>query len=398
MTQLSLFDETKLKIPEAIELTRNAIAAYAGNYQKFAIAFSGGKDSTALVTIVAHLIESGQLDIKPEQITILYADTRQEMPPLQVGAMALLEEMRSRGFKTKVVCAELDKRFLVYILGRGVPPPNNSTMRWCTAKIKVEPMTFALQAVAEGEQTLMLTGVRLGESAMRDQRISTSCSKNGGECGQGWFQNMTASGIDTLAPILHWRVCNVWDWLFFEAPALGFDTSLLAEAYGGDEANEINARTGCTGCPLTDKQTALENLIEMPQWRYLAPLLQLHGIYRELRSFKNRLQKDGSETRKDGSLVHNPMRKGPLTLECRLETLDRILAIQAQINHEAIALNRPTVDIINAEEEARIRELIALKTFPQKWTGDEENGAVMLPETLPSGDLQLLLFGDRFTP
>ncbi len=36
-----------------------------------------------------------------------------------------------------------------------------------------------------GENFLMLTGVRIGESAARDQRIALSCTKDGGECGQG---------------------------------------------------------------------------------------------------------------------------------------------------------------------------------------------------------------------
>ncbi|TEB41488.1 FAD synthetase, partial [Flavobacterium circumlabens] len=54
---------------------------------------------------------------------------------------------------------------------------------------------------------LMLTGVRLGESAVRDQRINTSCSKDGAECGQGWYQSGLQNDLcSTLAPILHWRV------------------------------------------------------------------------------------------------------------------------------------------------------------------------------------------------
>lgn len=71
---------------------------------------------------------------------------------------------------------------------------------------------------AHGEKFLMLTGVRTGESVARDQRIEASCGKNGAECGQGWFQEATPDAVaDTLAPILHWRVCHVWDWLMFQA-------------------------------------------------------------------------------------------------------------------------------------------------------------------------------------
>lgn len=120
----------------------------------------------------------------------------------------------------------------------------------------------------------MITGVRQGESAIRDQRIEMSCSKDGAECGQGWYQKVLpeAKGLRgrlaTLAPLLHWRVCHVWEWLRHWAPGAEFgdwSTAAIAEAYGGDEAEEINARTGCTGCPLVDTDMALDNILLNPQ-------------------------------------------------------------------------------------------------------------------------------------
>lgn len=58
----------------------------------------------------------------------------------------------------------------------------------------------------------------------------------------------------------------------------------------------------------------------------------------------------------------------------------------------AIAQSRPVISLINQEEEARIRELIALKTFPDKWDGDEPNGAELLPEVYPDGSVQPLIW------
>lgn len=395
MRQASLFEDSKLTLSQSIEITKQNLLTYGEKYRNIAIAFSGGKDSSALVTIVAHLIETGQIP-RPKSLTAIYADTRMELPPLHASAMAILEEMRSREFDTKIAIAPLDKRFLVYILGRGVPPPNNTSMRYCTRQIKVDPMTKALESLREtlepDERLLMLTGVRTGESAVRDQRISVSCSKNGSECGQGWFQSMTAPQTDTLAPILHWGVCHVWDWLFFHAPALGFSTTQVAIAYGGELAEEINARTGCIGCPLASKDTALDAVIKQPDWAYLAPLKGLRPIYEQMRLFSNRLQKDGTETKKDGSLVANPGRKGPLTLEARIRFLTEILDIQKEVCMNALSTGRPTISLINPEEEARIRELIELKTFPNRWSGEELRGDIMLPEVYPNGDRQLLLW------
>lgn len=390
--QISLFDEQRLTLEDSIDLTRQSLLAYGAEYRHWAIAYSGGKDSTALVTVVCWLIATQQIPT-PASLTVLYADTRQELPPLQLGALQMLAELERRGIKTQIVLPKLDDRYFVYMLGRGVPPPNNNTLRWCTPQIKVEPMTNALAALRDqyGEKFLMLTGVRVGESAARDSRIALSCSRDGAECGQGWFQETTpASVADTLAPLLHWRVCHVWDWLTFYAPSYDFPTTLVAEVYGGNEAEEINARTGCIGCPLATKDIALDTLIAMPQWSYLAPLKRLRPLYIELRAFKHRKQKAG-ERNKDGKLSANPNRKGPLTLDARLWALGEVLAIQAEVNAAADQQGRPRIDLINAEEEARIRELIALRTYPNKWSDADPDATELIPQVVAEGITQELL-------
>jgi DNA sulfur modification protein DndC len=55
----------------------------------------------------------------------------------------------------------------------------------------------------------------------------------------------------------------------------------------------------------------------------------------------------------------------------RLISLDRVRGSQGQINTAPCATGGPKMDLINAEEQARIRELIALETRPQGWDGDE---------------------------
>jgi len=249
----------------------------------------------------------------------------------------------------------------------------------------------------------MITGVRMGESAVRDDRIVMSCSKDGAECGQGWYQQVLpeAKGIRgrlaTLAPLLHWRVCIIWDWLkvFAPEPAFGaWPTAILADAYGGDDAEEINARTGCICCPLASKDSALLAIIAMPQWAYLAPLLELRALYHWLRQPAQRLRKAGAEKLKSGGIAKNPQRMGPVTLDARLHALGVVLDVQARVNAEADRLGRPRVDILNAEEEVRIRELVAAKTWPDGWTGDEPLATVWLDRVNQDGSVEPILFPD----
>jgi DNA sulfur modification protein DndC len=297
--------------------------------------------------------------------------------------------------------APLDKRFLVYILGRGVPPPNNGTLRWCTRQIKVDPMKAEIARLGSesGKPWLVITGVRIGESAVRDARLVTACSRDGAECGQGHYQSALEGKNATLAPLVHWRVCLVWEWLRSWAPLHdygGWNTVPLADAYGGDEAEEINARTGCTGCPLASRDTALEAVVAMPRWAYLAPLLELKALWRELREPRHRLRQPGGERRQDGTLCDNQHRMGPLTMAARMMALNRVLDIQHAVNEAARAQNRPLLDMLNHEEHVRILDLIAAGTWPRGWTGREPLATDPFDEAEGEADQrQARLFKDR---
>jgi DNA sulfur modification protein DndC len=343
----TFFDDERLSLAESLELTAQSLIVHGSPYRHWCLAYSGGKDSTATLAAVVHLIEHDRVP-KPETLTVLYADTRMELPPLHHCALSTLEALRSRG--------------------------------------------------EVGERPLMILGLRLGESAARDARIALSCGRDGGECGQGWFQQRPpADAADTLSPILHWRTCLVWDWLMLHGKAHNLDCQIVAEVYDQDvdgSANEVSARTGCTGCPLASQDFSLQRILRRPQWTYLEPLRRLKPLYEMLREHQNRLRKDNNERRVDGSLVANPGRIGPLTMAARKLGLEEVLSVQTAVNMAAESQGRPCVDLLDAEEEARIRELWELNTWPDRWTGDELPGDTLLPDVFGDGTTQELLFGN----
>ncbi|WP_426491097.1 SNF2-related protein [Hymenobacter sp. 102] len=184
---------------------------------------------------------------------------------------------------------------------------------------------------------------------------------------------------------------DFWLWVSSWAPQAEFgdwSTKLLAEAYGGDEAEEKNARTGCMGCPVASKDVALENIVVRPQWAYLSPLLRLREVFERLRSEPSfRKRKLGGERDAKGKLVKRQQRKGPLTMDARRWGMQQVLAIQAECNAAATQQGRPLVDILNPEEVARIEELIAANTWPDKWTGEEPTADVMQDTTYANGSV-----------
>jgi DNA sulfur modification protein DndC len=74
--------------------------------------------------------------------------------------------------------------------------------------------------------------------------------------------------------------------------------------------------------------------------------------------------------------------------------LERVLGMQAACNAVARATGRPEIDLINVEEEARIRELIALETWPQGWDGDEPTADTIMDVVYQNGAVQPLLFSE----
>jgi DNA sulfur modification protein DndC len=362
MKTQSLFEADRLTLPDAIDLSVASLNTYGERYRHWAIAYSGGKDSTATLAFVLWSLGSGRVT-PPESLTVLYADTRMELPPLQQAAVRILEQVRAMGHDAHVVLPAMDNRFYVYMLGRGVPPPKNR-FRWCTPQLKIEPMHAALTELRQqaGAKLLMLTGVRLGESAARRPADRGLVLEGFGECGQGWFQVATPESIaDTLAPLLHWRLCHVFDWLYFEQERHGFDTSGVAAVYGDEDI-----RTGCVGCNLASRDNSLERLLRQEEWKHLRPLMELRPLYAELTKPRWRKRKLEPELRQDGQWSANPQRMGPLTMAGRAYGLERVLDIQ----------RRAIVDLVSVEEEERIKELWRLDTWPNKWTASDIDASV----------------------
>lgn len=394
--QPSLFDGARMSSQDAIDYTVLSIQTYAADHNHWSIAYSGGKDSSATLAIVLYLIDAGLIP-KPKTLTVLYADTGLELLPLQHTAMQILKEVENRGYRVRVVRPKMDKRFFVYMFGRGVPPPSN-TFRWCTGALKIEPMMIALKELREetGQKFLSMIGVRVGESAARDQRIAIACGKDA-ECGQGYYQETTpASVADVMAPIIHWRVCHVWDLLQGFGPDHGLPTAPIASIYGqGTDLEEASARTGCTACNLASRDIALDRILRIPEWSYLTPLKGLKPLYAELRKPYRRLRKTKPERNVENHLVSNLHRLGPMLMETRLFGLSEVLKIQQQINETATEQGKPMISLISPEEHVRILELIDANTWPDKWSGEEETGDVAYDRVLGEGVVQPLIFSEE---
>lgn len=291
-------------------------------YDHWILTFSGGKDSTSTAIIALEMaLELGK---KVKRIDLIYADTTVEIPSIHQYALDFIKKMenmpRLKGLNLNchVVLPRVEERFWVKVLGKGYPPPHQK-FRWCTRRLKIEPAEEQLREFIRPNRSVIMTGVRFGESKERDKRLNQSCAR-GGECGQGlWYQYSNRLKTAYLAPLIDWSNCDVWDFLSFIAPTLGYPTEELFQIYNGHDT-----RFGCWTCTVVRQDKAMERTVSQEKWSHLRPLAEFRNyMWTATRARETRVIRDDGQP-------------GKLNREIKKKMLQRLLAIQGKLGLKLI--------------------------------------------------------------
>ncbi len=330
-------DERADRLADRLEETGQVLAStLKRGFDHWILTFSGGKDSTTTVIVALEAVL--QQDLPVHRIDVVYSDTLVEIPVIHRYALEFLsflqefERLKPLPLFCHTVQPSLEERFWVCLLGKGYPPPHQR-FRWCTRRLKIEQVEAALRAHVRPQRTVILTGIRFGESPDRDRRLNHSC-RRGGECGQGaWFQYSARLQAAYLAPIAYWQECDVWDFLNFWAPLRGYPVHLLEkEVYNGRET-----RFGCWMCTVVRQDKAMERITARPEWTHLRPLLEFRARVLRLTSLH-----ESRYRRPDG-------KPGRLSLKTRKQLLSELLRLQENLG----------ICLIHEEEVEFIRTLWA---------------------------------------
>ena len=319
--------------------------------------YSGGKDSTTLVTWIEWLRRTGQIKVDNPQL--VQSNTRVEDPALNALSREMMALLRKSGWECAVVEPPINQRLYNRILGIGVTPvhPGGRKMRWCTRSTKIDPMDRWRKQNSSG---LTLTGVRYGESTMRDSKLKRPGCGAGGECG---LPDVSAT---TYGPIIEWSLCKVVDWLNGHVDREVVDvmadvfilTRQLVDIYdvvvkhGGFEWNDPevkSARYGCIGCPAIASESTPPRSVIARNGKD-SPLNEIYDVWYEARRRDNRLVRIG----KDG--------RGPIKMAVRKVLFERIMDIQ----------RRSGVMLVAPEDEAFIRDCWERKVYPRGWSEADE--------------------------
>lgn len=145
------------------------------------IGFSGGKDSTTVLTLVWRALllvreERGQKALS-RQVFVVNNDTLVENPIITDYIVEVLDCIKKGAseqnlpIRVEITLPKLEDSFWINFLGKGYPVPNNQ-FRWCTERLKIKPTSqFILDKVDAMGEAIVLIGTRLSESATRAKSI-----------------------------------------------------------------------------------------------------------------------------------------------------------------------------------------------------------------------------------
>ena len=252
--------------------------------QIYVLSFSGGKDSHLLLGIYNLYLRLG---FEPLNLSVKFADTKLEHKSLYHGVNQASAFCLQEKIPWEIVHGKRSYWFIQFALGYPVP---DFRIRWCTGKLKVQPLQ-------PSKKIKGITGRHFGESKSRDDRLNKSCGTD--TCGTDKIK-------DSYDPIIHFSNCLVWDCLYyFDGSVLyeGVFDLLKAQYEKSVDTKTGSLRLGCFMCPVISLKTINQNLKDGLLDRPAVAVRLLLEDLRTARRIKN------PRTKKNGAIYVGDRRK-----------------------------------------------------------------------------------------
>lgn len=328
-------------------------------HRPWIIGFSGGKDSTVLLTLVWLALKKIKENVlAPFQLRrpvyVVCNDTLVENPIISSYVDDVLSQIEKKAreedmpiFVRKTI-PKLEDSFWVNVIGKGYPVPNTA-FRWCTEKMKIKPTArFITEQVDECGEAIILIGTRKAESATRARSI-----KKHEIHGQRLTHHTLLHNTYVYAPIKELMLEEVWYIVNAIPCPWGFDNSVLFNIYLDASADDYEcptvvtdkshgscgqSRFGCWVCTVVKDDKSMRSLIKNGR-EWMRPL---YDFRMELDSERNILE-NRMPFRRDGRRAVNDM--GPYIFKYRAKILKRLLEVQ----HELQQVD-PKIKLISDQE------------------------------------------------
>ena len=152
---------------------------YKHDNRPWLIGYSGGKDSSMLVSLVVETVMRLPESERNKKIFIVTSDTGVENPIVKKYMHYSSQKINEFSRKSNanivadIIYPDVAQSFWSLVIGLGYPTPEPPGFRWCTERLKILPMNRYTNSIIEqyGEIVLLL-GVRKAESQTRRRSIT----------------------------------------------------------------------------------------------------------------------------------------------------------------------------------------------------------------------------------
>lgn len=342
------------------DIIKEIMIVYKHDQRPWLIGYSGGKDSTLLVSLVyeamRRLKDAGAELSK--RVYVITSDTMVENPIVKKYMHASSESINKAAKKdglniqADVIYPEWEQTFWSRVIGLGYPTPEPPGFRWCTERLKIAPMNkYVNERIKESGEIIVLLGVRKGESLTRMKTITAREI-------EGKLLNMhnDIPNAYVYNPITEVPNDLVWEFLLkgdckspwgtdmkylfnlYQGENLGEEKSVLGEVDRDKIPVTGNSRFGCWCCTMVKEDKSLQNFINKSNAEDAQKLTLLRDFrnwlleMRENTNMRDHKRRNGAVYKKaDGTFG-----MGPFTLEARRLILEGLLKLENETGLELI--------------------------------------------------------------
>lgn len=344
------------------DIIKEIMVVYQHDERPWLIGYSGGKDSTLLVSLVYEVIKRlkamhAKLNKK---VYVITSDTMVENPIVKNYMHSSSKSINIAADKNHddlpieahIIYPEPEQTFWSRVIGLGYPTPEPPGFRWCTDRLKIMPMNkFVNERIKKDGEIIILLGVRKGESLTRYKTITAREI-------EGKLLNMhnDIPNAYVYNPITEIPNDLVWEFLLkddcrspwntdmkylfnlYQGENLGEEKSVLGEVDRDKIPVTGNSRFGCWCCTMVKEDKSLQNFINHSSGEDVHILTELRDFRNNLLAmrnderFRDNKRRNGSVYKKaDGSFG-----MGPFTLEARQLILKGLLELENRTGLELI--------------------------------------------------------------
>ena len=321
------------KVAAAIEATREY---FVENDTPWIVGYSGGKDSSLVMKILLTAL-SNLPAYSRKPLRVFYCDTGVEIPVLRSYIKESLSDIQKEGkalginIVAEAIKPTLNNHYFVKVIGRGYPPPTNK-FRWCTDKLRIDPIQAAIRATVGSYSSIVVLGTRYDESEERNRILEKHATDK-----EHIFKQSGYNNTSLFCPISNFTTDEVWLGLVELNNIQSINITRLSNIYkliSGEcpivrlpDTNPCSkGRFGCWTCTVVRQDKATRNLIDSG-FTNLQPLYEFRQWLLDIRdntNFRCTVRRNGVKG------------LGPFRLDARKKILNKLLDTERQSGYKLI--------------------------------------------------------------